>query len=76
MAAVIGPLWQTAHPSGITHPTCTHQAPDSCNRCDGTSAEDREFWSSTPAQRRTYLRGLWEWRRDFHSQPQPEGNIA
>lgn len=76
MAAVIGPLWQTAHPSGITHPTCTHQAPDSCNRCDGTSAEDREFWSATPAQRRTYLRELNAWRQQFNTPVEHHGDAA
>lgn len=37
--SVIGPLYAPAKNSGITFPTCTHVAPDSCPVCDGTLAE-------------------------------------
>lgn len=33
---VIGPLWSPTSTSGITFPGCSHMAPDSCSRCDGT----------------------------------------
>lgn len=46
----------------MKRPRCTHQAPDGCPDCDGTSAENKELRDSTPEQRRAYWRGLATWR--------------
>lgn len=42
---VIGTLYQPSSTSGIHFPTCTHQAPQSCEDCDGT----RPWKTSTAA---------------------------
>jgi hypothetical protein len=45
-----GPLWRDAY--AVTWPrsggtgTCSHHAPDSCPRCDGTEAEARDAWKA------------------------------
>lgn len=33
---VIGPLWLPASNSGVNDPNCTHVAPRSCSKCDGS----------------------------------------
>jgi hypothetical protein len=37
----IGPLSVPSSPSGVHFPSCTHQAPQSCPRCDGSSSPER-----------------------------------
>ena len=55
---------------------CDPTTGQSCRLCDGTDAEEREFWSASRAQRSEYLRGMREWRADFDAQTQPEGIVA
>jgi len=46
---VIGPLYQPSTTSGVHWPTCDHQAPNSCEDCDGT----RPWKTSTAATETT-----------------------
>jgi hypothetical protein len=45
---VSGPLYVPSSSSGINFPTCDHQAPNSCPRCDGTSDDT---WEQVKADR-------------------------
>lgn len=52
---VLGPLVWPASNSGVHFPTCTHQAPSSCSKCDGsrnTGAELDRLAIDAPCMRK------------------------
>lgn len=48
---VIGPLVEPASRSGVHFPSCTHQPPSSCPKCNGEDAE--RYWR--PEHDRTHV---------------------
>lgn len=51
---VIGPLHEPANRSGVHGGGCSHAAPDSCSRCDGTGEdawEERKAYRSPSGRR-------------------------
>lgn len=46
---------------------CSHYAPESCHRCDGSEAEADLYWGASPEERREFDRAMGAWWLRTHA---------